>query len=164
RLRHDAAGRRRQYDDTALAHLPAGLAGRRIRLCLRPRQCPAHCLLPHSLSPGPVDPGEGARMKPSRIGLTAYVALATAFLLAPLLIVAVVSFGAEAILRFPPRGFSLKWYVEAFTYRTFLQAIFNSLLLAVLATAISALLGVPAALAIARGGKATAPIEAFLLS
>lgn len=103
-------------------------------------------------------------MKRSRFALTAFVVLATAFLLAPLVIVAIVSFNSEAILRFPPRGFSFKWYVEAFTYRTFIQAIINSFILAILATVISALLGVPAALAIARGGKATAAIEAFLLS
>ena len=93
--------------------------------------------------------------------LNAFVALVVAFLLAPLLVVIMVSFNNEAILRFPPRGFTLHWFVEALTYPTFVRALIFSTLLAALATFLSACIGVPAALAISRGGKSTAAIEAF---
>jgi putative spermidine/putrescine transport system permease protein len=96
--------------------------------------------------------------------LNAFVALVVAFLLAPLLVVIMVSFNNEAILRFPPRGFTLHWFVEALTYPTFVRALIFSTLLAALATFLSACIGVPAALAISRGGKSTAAIEAFVLA
>jgi len=86
------------------------------------------------------------------------------FLLAPMIIVVVISFNSEAVLRFPPRGFTLQWFVNAFTYPTFLRAIAVSIALGAMATLSSLLIGVPAALAISRGGRWSMAIETYLLA
>jgi len=100
-----------------------------------------------------------------RLGLGAYLAALFVFLIAPLLIVVVVSFNPEAIVRFPPRGFSLHWFRAVVESPTLVQAIANSIRLGALATVISILVAVPAALALGRyemPGRNVA--EAVLLS
>ena len=56
------------------------------------------------------------------------------YLLAPILIVIPVSFSAAAFVVFPPRGFSLRWYVNFLQSRELTEAFELSLRLAVAVT------------------------------
>ncbi|MGH7155670.1 MAG: ABC transporter permease, partial [Acetobacteraceae bacterium] len=71
------------------------------------------------------------------------------FMLGPIVITAAVSFNAENRSFFPPRGFSLHWWDQAFSSQ-WLQPLGFSLRLAVLAAILSAILGVPIAFALRR--------------
>lgn len=72
-------------------------------------------------------------------------------MIVPILFVVATAFTAGSTLRFPPEGFSLRWFAEAAAYTPFVEALVSSLELAVLATALALLLGVPVTLAIHRG-------------
>jgi len=73
-----------------------------------------------------------------------------AFLLCPLVIVAVMSLSADPYLNFPPHGFSLRWYVSLAQNAPILAAARTSLLLAAIVTCGALLVGVPAAFALSR--------------
>ena len=77
-------------------------------------------------------------------------ALMFVFMLAPVLIVLPISFSADADMRFPPSGLSLRWYVAIFHDPRMVGAFGTSLLLAVAATGLSLLLGLPCAYALVR--------------
>ncbi len=81
-------------------------------------------------------------------------AVGYAFLLAPLLLVAVMSVSDDPFLTFPPHGWSLRWYGALFHNGAMLAAAQRSAILAAVVTSAALLAGVPAALAVARG---TAP-------
>jgi putative spermidine/putrescine transport system permease protein len=88
-----------------------------------------------------------------------------AFLLLPILIVLPMSLNPAAYLSFPPTGLSLRWYVAYLTDADWLEATWNSLKIAVLVTALTMLLAVPASLAIARGtGRWAMQAYALILS
>lgn len=72
-------------------------------------------------------------------------------MIVPLTFVVITAFSAENTLRFPPSGYSLKWFAEAVNYDPFMTSLWNSLLLALIAVAIALALGVPVTLAIHRG-------------
>ncbi|MBQ1215277.1 MAG: ABC transporter permease [Firmicutes bacterium] len=73
------------------------------------------------------------------------------FLVAPLLIIIIVSFTPTAVITFPPQGFSLRWYANIFTGTgKFMSGLVNSLKVGILATAIDVFLGVFGALSICR--------------
>lgn len=72
-------------------------------------------------------------------------------MIGPLVFVVVTAFTAGSTVRFPPDGFSLRWFGAAVGYEPFVTALVSSLELAVLAAVGSLLLGVPVALAIHRG-------------
>jgi putative spermidine/putrescine transport system permease protein len=74
-----------------------------------------------------------------------------AFLLAPLVLVAVMSLSADNYLAFPPSGFSLRWFAALAHNDTMLRAARASVILAASVTLVALLVGVPAALAVARG-------------
>ncbi|WP_088287464.1 ABC transporter permease [Ideonella sp. A 288] len=100
------------------------------------------------------------RQSPSTLALRTLLGVIAAvtvlLLLAPTVVVVVVSFTNGYSLKFPPPGYSLRWY-EALGDAWQLQfAALNSLKVASAATLISVLLGVPAAMAIARSDKAMA--------
>lgn len=59
--------------------------------------------------------------------------LILAFVLLPFVVVAIASFNDGAILSFPPRNWSLRWYANAFEYRDFGAGLVNSLKIAGLA-------------------------------
>ena len=106
--------------------------------------------------------GSGRRHAPSTIAFNALFGgiamLATLLLLAPTVVVIVVSFTDGYSLKFPPPGYSLRWY-EALPDAWQLQyAAWNSFKVAVAATAIAVVLGVGAALAIARSESAMARV------
>ncbi|MSO92520.1 MAG: ABC transporter permease [Rhodospirillales bacterium] len=72
------------------------------------------------------------------------------YLTAPLLVVIAVSVTETAYLKFPPQGFSLRWYYDFLKDPTYIEAFWLSAKLGAVATALSLLLGVPTALVIAR--------------
>lgn len=86
-----------------------------------------------------------------RVAFNALVVVLFAFLLAPVILVVPMGFSADRILAWPPSGFSLRWYQALLAEPGLGQAARNSLLLAVGVTAVSLLVGMPAALALARG-------------
>lgn len=95
----------------------------------------------------------------------ATVTLASAFILAPLLVVVAVAFTSANFVSFPPPGWSLRWIAKVLGDPTFMRALANSVLLGVGASLLAAAVAVPAALALARGGfRGAAGIETFLLS
>lgn len=97
--------------------------------------------------------------------LMIYVVVMTLFLLAPIVVVVVAAFSAGDFIMFPPGGFSLRWFEKVLNDPEFIKPLWNSIRLAVVATAVSALFAIPAALSLVRGqvpGRRW--IEAFLLS
>lgn len=97
--------------------------------------------------------------------LVAYTALLSFFLIAPVLVVMVASFTAGDFVMFPPSGFSLRWFTQVLGDPEFIKPLWNSVRLGVMATVISSLLAIPAALALVRGSPPGLRwIEAFLLS
>ena len=70
--------------------------------------------------------------------------------LAPLLAVIWVSFFENKIIGFPPTGYTLKWFANAWNFERFHRGFTLSVQVGLMATAASLLIGVPAALALAR--------------
>jgi putative spermidine/putrescine transport system permease protein len=91
-----------------------------------------------------------------------FAALGYAFLLAPLAIVVLMSFSDDPYLNFPPHGFSLRWYAALAVNVSMRDAAWTSVILAASVTALSLLVGIPAALALSRG--AAPPVVAGALS
>jgi putative spermidine/putrescine transport system permease protein len=83
--------------------------------------------------------------------LSAVAALVYVVLLAPVVIVLILSFSADAFIVFPPSGFSLRWYERLFGNAALMSALRFSLEVASIVTALSLAIGVPAALALSRG-------------
>jgi putative spermidine/putrescine transport system permease protein len=74
-----------------------------------------------------------------------------AFLYAPIALVALYAFNTEeSAFRFPPQGFTLKWFGEAFGRSDVWSAVWLSVKVALMATGGAVLLGTAAALALAR--------------
>lgn len=97
--------------------------------------------------------------------LVGIAVLALLLLLAPTLVVIIVSFTDGYSLKFPPPGYSLRWYRELPDNDQLLYALANSFKVACGATAASVLLGVPAALAISRSESAMArTLDAMFMS
>lgn len=91
--------------------------------------------------------------------------LAIIYMLIPLLVVVISSFNSTGHIKLPPTEFSLDWYKKLFSDTSYIKAILNSTLLAALATAISAILGICTALALCRGTlPASNAISTLLLS
>ncbi len=98
----------------------------------------------------------------------ALAVIGLAILIVPVLIVLVSSFTSSTVLRFPPPGFSLRWYealLDPGRSRHVHVALWNSLWVAAFATAIGAVLATLAALALNRASRASArALEAGFLS
>ena len=106
-----------------------------------------------------------ALREPGRLVLRLYCGVVLLFLSMPILVAVGVAFGQDRIARFPPTGFSLRWFGAAVSDATFVGALINSLQLAALTTVLSILIGLPAAVALVRRRfPAQAALEAFLLS
>lgn len=105
------------------------------------------------------------RRDPVRIALGVFVALFFVFVLAPIVVVIVVSFNEAEFISFPVERLSLRWYHRIIEYRPFIDSLLVSLELAVASAFLACLLGVPAALAIARSHRPLAQLFAtFLLA
>jgi putative spermidine/putrescine transport system permease protein len=103
---------------------------------------------------------------PQRRALLVLAAYTTfGVVLAPLIAVIWVSFFDNKIIGFPPSGYTLKWYVNAWNFDRFYWGFLLSLQVGVIATAVSLVIGVPAALALAQSdfaGRET--VHAILMS
>ena len=85
-----------------------------------------------------------------RYALYACCGLVFIFLIVPILVIIPLSFNADPFLTYPLTGFSLRWYTEFFSSPRWLNALKNSLLVALATTAIATPLGTMAALSLAR--------------
>ncbi|QPC86634.1 ABC transporter permease subunit [Mesorhizobium sp. NBSH29] len=72
-----------------------------------------------------------------------YFILVGLFLSAPLIVVAGVSVNAKQTLAFPPQGFSLLWYADIFSDSGWRNALFASLMLALLSAALAVAIALP---------------------
>ena len=97
-----------------------------------------------------------------RIVFGMLAAIAIVFLIAPTIIVLLTSFTATESLRFPPQGYSLRWYRALLDADQMQAAAWNSLIVAVGTTMISVVLGTAGALAIARSQARWARIADLL--
>jgi putative spermidine/putrescine transport system permease protein len=91
-----------------------------------------------------------------RIVMTGIALMALVLLVAPTVVVIWVSFTSGYSLKFPPPGYSLRWYAELWNAWQLHFAAKNSLIVALWATGLSVVLGVAAALAISRSPKLSA--------
>lgn len=72
------------------------------------------------------------------------------FLLGPLVIISVTSFEPGNVLKFPPEGFSFKWYLNIFEVQMFLETFKISILVSLAGNLLALVLGIPAAYALSR--------------
>ena len=100
----------------------------------------------------------GADAVSLRLVLGAIGGAALLLLIAPSLIVAIVSFTSGFSLKFPPPGYSLRWYAALADSWQLQFAGRNSLEVAAATTALTMIAGVPAAVAISRSKTATARV------
>lgn len=104
------------------------------------------------------------RLNRRRLALNGAAGLALTYILMPLVFVVWLSFFRQEIPSFPPEGYSLRWYEVAFRQKAIVDGFFLSLQVAVAATFLGLLLGVPASLALARYRLRLAPaLTTFLL-
>ncbi len=82
--------------------------------------------------------------------------IVAAYLIAPLVIVLVISFSSASFLRFPPPGLSLRWYQNLVQDRAWVDAILVSVQVMVPAALLATAMGTAAAIALVRGGIAGA--------
>jgi putative spermidine/putrescine transport system permease protein len=73
-----------------------------------------------------------------------------ALLLAPVAIVVLISFSADSFITFPPSGFSLRWYERLVGNEQLMRGLRLSAIVAPIVAALSLVIGVPAAFALAR--------------
>lgn len=85
-----------------------------------------------------------------RLVMDGLTAVTVFFLLFPTVIVILTSFTASESLKFPPDGYSLRWYAALLGADQMRRAAWNSLKVAVMATAASVALGTAGALALGR--------------
>ena len=76
--------------------------------------------------------------------------LVFAFLFFPLVLIVVTSFGTEAAIKFPIKGFTLDWYANALRSESMVQSFFLSLRIGLLATVLALVIGIPASYALSR--------------
>lgn len=93
-----------------------------------------------------------------QIVMTAIAVLALILIVSPSLVVVIVSFTSGFSLKFPPPGYSTRWYVELWNAWQLQFAARNSVVVAMWSTALSIVLGVAAALAISRSKALTAKL------
>lgn len=98
-------------------------------------------------------------------GMRAFVALVASFIVLPQLLVFAVAFSSASFVSFPPPGYSLRWMAQVLSDATFMRGMLNSIVLGLTASTLSAVLAIPAAIALVRGRLPGAiAIQAFLLS
>ena len=101
------------------------------------------------------------------LGMGAIFAIAVfslVLLVAPSMIVVIISFDTRGFVSFPPQGFTLDWYRRVFERTELVAGMWTSLRVGVTVTALCILLGVPTALACARGRfRGTTALSVFVL-
>jgi putative spermidine/putrescine transport system permease protein len=89
-------------------------------------------------------------VKLSRLPNALVVALVLVYLLFPVLVVVLISFSSATYLRFPPPGFSLRWYAKLVASDEWVGAFWITMQVGTLTTLFTTLLGVPAAFGLIR--------------
>ncbi|NEU30352.1 ABC transporter permease [bacterium LRH843] len=82
--------------------------------------------------------------------LALFTLLVFIFLLGPLLLISITSFEPGSVLKFPPEGFSLKWYANIFEVKMFLETFKISIIVSIAGNLFALILGLPAAYALSR--------------
>ncbi|WP_088889414.1 ABC transporter permease [Leptolyngbya ohadii] len=85
-----------------------------------------------------------------RVLIALGAAIAMLFLTLPTIVVLVASFSSGETLKFPPPGFSLRWYASLINFPEIHEAAWNSFLLASLTTLVCVTLGVAVSLPLTR--------------
>lgn len=83
--------------------------------------------------------------------LSSVVAVIYALILAPIVVVVMLAFSADNFILFPPSGYSLRWFQQLAGNGQLLSALWLSVQIAAVVTLCSLAVGVPAALALAKG-------------
>lgn len=97
--------------------------------------------------------------------LAVFTALFFIALIAPIVVVVLVSFSPDESLAVPLGGLSLRWYHRLWEYRPFVDSLLTSLWLALGSSAIAILIAVPAALGVGRSsGRVATALTTFLLA
>jgi putative spermidine/putrescine transport system permease protein len=109
--------------------------------------------------------GGGARASELRPWLRVHTTIVAIVLVAPTLVVFPMSFSPAQTFRFPPDGWSLRWYEELFTSPEWTAAILNSLQVGIYTALFATLLGTTAAFGLTRlRSRWRGPVNGFLLS
>ncbi|MBZ0216717.1 MAG: hypothetical protein K8F25_09210, partial [Fimbriimonadaceae bacterium] len=82
--------------------------------------------------------------------LNMIIAAIYVFLLAPIILIVVLSLNSGEFLTFPIEGVSLRWFGELYASRQFMDAMRNSFVIAGIATIISGVLGTISAIYVVR--------------
>lgn len=102
-----------------------------------------------------------------RLGIGALIGVglfSLALLLLPAVIVVIMSFDTRGYISFPPAGFTLDWYVRLFNQPVLMGAMWTSIKVGLYVTALCIALGVPTALACARGDfRGATALSVFIL-
>ena len=85
------------------------------------------------------------RIEPSHIAAGILGGAVFVFLALPIVVITFSAFSPSAFPEFPPTGFSLQWFEKLFTDDDWMEAIHNSLLLVLVVTPITTILGTMAA-------------------
>ena len=97
--------------------------------------------------------------------LKLFAILVFSFLIFPLVIIAVTAFNTSPTIGFPIDGFTLKWFGNVFTTKSFVSGFKLSFTLAISATLLALLIGVPAAYALSRTSmKSKKFLKSYFLS
>ena len=81
----------------------------------------------------------------SRLLRNLYMGVIALILIAPLVVIAAISLNATKFLSFPPKGISLRWYVEIFADSGWFGALQNSLIVATGSAALAISIALPVA-------------------
>ncbi|WNS75458.1 ABC transporter permease [Bacillus sp. DTU_2020_1000418_1_SI_GHA_SEK_038] len=84
------------------------------------------------------------------VGLNIIAGVVFAFLLIPLFIIVLTSFGTNSTIQFPIKGFTFEWYSKVFSNESFMDSFILSLEVAFIGTLLAVIIGVPAAYSLAR--------------
>lgn len=82
--------------------------------------------------------------------LTAISLIILALLLIPLILVIITSFNTESSISLPIKGFTFNWYANIFQQPDFISGFESSLIVALLASSLALLIGIPAVYALTR--------------
>lgn len=105
------------------------------------------------------------RFDVGRAALWLVAGLTALFLLAPIVVIVVVSFNDAALFGFPPDRWSIRWYVALWNSRAWREAGWLSLWLGAVVALASLVIGVPAAYGLAKGRfRGRRLVEALLVS
>lgn len=106
-----------------------------------------------------------ARTPMRYVVLWSFTVLMVLYIIAPLAVVVLNSFSSVAYNVFPPEGYSLRWYQNLADQSEFYGALWRSLVLALLSTALSLVVGIMAAYALMRYRlPGSGFIKAFVMS